>query len=29
MIRFGTSGWRVVLAEEFTFANARRHVPES
>ena len=23
-IRFGTSGWRAVLAEEFTFANARR-----
>lgn len=22
-IRFGTSGWRAVLAEEFTFANAR------
>ena len=26
MIRFGTSGWRAVLAEEFTFANARRVV---
>ena len=25
-IRFGTSGWRAVLAEEFTFANARRVV---
>ncbi len=23
-IRFGTSGWRAVLAEEFTFGNARR-----
>jgi phosphomannomutase len=23
-IRFGTSGWRAVLAEEFTFATARR-----
>jgi phosphoglucomutase len=23
-IRFGTSGWRAVLAEEFTFPNARR-----
>jgi phosphoglucomutase len=23
-IRFGTSGWRAVLAEDFTFANARR-----
>src|SRR6266581_4886928 len=23
-IRFGTSGWRAVIAEEFTFANARR-----
>lgn len=22
-IHFGTSGWRAVLAEEFTFANAR------
>jgi hypothetical protein len=29
MIRSGTSGWRVVLAEEFTFANARRYVLES
>jgi phosphoglucomutase len=26
MIRFGTSGWRAVLAEEFTFDNARRVV---
>ncbi|MEP6995514.1 MAG: phosphoglucomutase/phosphomannomutase family protein [Acidobacteriota bacterium] len=25
-IRFGTSGWRAVLAEEFTFGNARRVV---
>jgi phosphoglucomutase len=24
IIRFGTSGWRAVIAEEFTFANARR-----
>ena len=23
-IRFGTSGWRAVIADEFTFANARR-----
>jgi len=23
-VRFGTSGWRAVIAEEFTFANARR-----
>ena len=23
-IKFGTSGWRAVLAEEFTFGNARR-----
>ena len=23
-IKFGTSGWRGVLAEDFTFANARR-----
>ncbi|HEY6928384.1 MAG TPA: phosphoglucomutase/phosphomannomutase family protein [Thermoanaerobaculia bacterium] len=23
-IKFGTSGWRAILAEEFTFANARR-----
>src|SRR6476660_4467025 len=23
-IRFGTSGWRAVIAEEFTFGNARR-----
>ena len=26
MIRFGTSGWRAVLGEEFTFSNARRVV---
>jgi phosphoglucomutase len=26
MIRFGTSGWRAVLGEEFTFPNARRVV---
>ena len=25
-IHFGTSGWRAVMAEEFTFANARRAV---
>src|SRR6266849_2722743 len=25
-IKFGTSGWRAVLAEEFTFANVRRAV---
>src|SRR5437763_7215032 len=25
-IRFGTSGWRAVMAEEFTFANVRRAV---
>lgn len=25
-IRFGTSGWRAILAEEFTFGNARRVV---
>lgn len=25
-IHFGTSGWRAVLADEFTFANARRAV---
>jgi len=25
-IRFGTSGWRAVIAEEFTFGNARRVV---
>src|SRR5262245_62472842 len=25
-IRFGTSGWRAVLADEFTFGNARRVV---
>ena len=23
-IKFGTSGWRGILAEDFTFANARR-----
>jgi phosphoglucomutase len=26
MIRFGTSGWRAVIAEEFTFDNVRRVV---
>jgi len=26
MIKFGTSGWRAVMAEEFTFANVRRVV---
>lgn len=26
MIRFGTSGWRAILAEEFTFENARKVV---
>jgi alpha-D-glucose phosphate-specific phosphoglucomutase len=26
MIKFGTSGWRALLAEEFTFDNARRVV---
>src|SRR5438094_5218297 len=25
-IRFGTSGWRAVMAEEFTFANVHRAV---
>src|SRR5215471_15929941 len=25
-IQFGTSGWRAVMAEEFTFANVRRAV---
>src|SRR3954449_8454672 len=25
-IKFGTSGWRAVMAEEFTFANVRRAV---
>ena len=25
-IRFGTSGWRAILAEEFTFGNSRRAV---
>ena len=24
MIKFGTSGWRAVIADEFTFENARR-----
>jgi phosphoglucomutase len=24
VIRFGTSGWRAIIAEEFTFANVRR-----
>jgi alpha-D-glucose phosphate-specific phosphoglucomutase len=26
MIRFGTSGWRSIMAEEFTFANVRKVV---
>ncbi|HEX9120882.1 MAG TPA: phosphoglucomutase/phosphomannomutase family protein [Terriglobales bacterium] len=26
VIKFGTSGWRAVMAEDFTFANARRAV---
>ncbi len=26
IIKFGTSGWRAVMAEEFTFANVRRAV---
>src|SRR5574340_991450 len=25
-LKFGTSGWRAVIADEFTFANARRAV---
>ena len=25
-IKFGTSGWRAIVAEEFTFANVRRAV---
>ena len=25
-IKFGTSGWRAVMAEEFTFANVNRAV---
>ena len=25
-IKFGTSGWRAVMAEEFTFVNVRRAV---
>ncbi|HEY5161581.1 MAG TPA: phosphoglucomutase/phosphomannomutase family protein, partial [Terriglobales bacterium] len=25
-IKFGTSGWRAVMAEDFTFANVRRAV---
>ena len=25
-IKFGTSGWRAVVADEFTFANVRRAV---
>jgi len=25
-IKFGTSGWRAVMAEEFTFANVHRAV---
>src|ERR1700730_15026332 len=28
-IHFGTSGWRAVIAEEFTFANVRRAVTGS
>ncbi|MCA1631350.1 MAG: phosphoglucomutase/phosphomannomutase family protein, partial [Acidobacteria bacterium] len=27
-IRFGTSGWRAIIADEFTFANVR-HVTSS
>lgn len=26
MIKFGTSGWRAIMAEEFTFANVRRTI---
>ena len=26
MIKFGTSGWRSIMAEDFTFANSRRVV---
>ncbi|MGB9893907.1 MAG: hypothetical protein ACPLRA_05790, partial [Candidatus Saccharicenans sp.] len=26
MIRFGTSGWRAIMGEEFTFSNVRRVV---
>ena len=25
-IKFGTSGWRSIMADEFTFANVRRAV---
>ena len=25
-IKFGTSGWRAVIAEDFTFANVRRAI---
>ena len=25
-IEFGTSGWRAVMAEDFTFANVRRAI---
>src|SRR5438552_4517703 len=25
-IKFGTSGWRAIIADEFTFANVRRAV---
>src|ERR1700690_2538312 len=25
-IKFGTSGWRAIMAEEFTFANVRRAI---
>ncbi|MGH8248038.1 MAG: phosphoglucomutase/phosphomannomutase family protein, partial [Gammaproteobacteria bacterium] len=25
-IKFGTSGWRAIIAEEFTFANVRRAI---
>ena len=25
-IKFGTSGWRAVMADEFTYANVRRAV---
>ena len=24
MIKFGTGGWRAVIAEDFTFSNVRR-----
>jgi phosphomannomutase len=26
-MKFGTSGWRAVMAEEFTFAKVRRAAP--